>query len=108
MKWQENENKSELTIFNNEEFGQVRTTMIDDKPYFCANDIAKALGYTNPRKAVSDHCKGVTKRDTLTKGGVQSVSFIPEGDIYRLIVRSKLPSALLFLCVVKTKLILMI
>lgn len=85
--------KNEVTIFNNEEFGQVRTTMIDDKPYFCANDIAKALGYTNPRKAVSDHCKGVTKRDTLTKGGVQAVSFIPEGDIYRLIVRSKLPSA---------------
>lgn len=84
---------NELEIFKNEEFGEVRTLLIDDKPYFCANDIAKALGYTNPRKAISDHCKGVTKRDTLTKGGVQAVSFIPEGDIYRLIMKSKLPSA---------------
>ncbi len=53
-----------LQIFNNEEFGRVRTAQIDDKPYFVATDIANALGYTNPRDAVSRHCKGVVKRDT--------------------------------------------
>lgn len=84
---------SEIKIFESAEFGKVRTVMIDDKSYFCANDVANALGYSNPRKAVSDHCKGVTKCDTPTDGGVQALSYIPEGDIYRLIVRSKLPSA---------------
>lgn len=84
---------NELQIFSNNEFGRVRTIEIDGKPYFSAKDIAEALGYSNPRKAVMDHCKGVTKRDTLTAGGQQAVNFIPEGDIYRLIVRSNLPSA---------------
>lgn len=84
---------NELQIFNSEEFGQVRTIEIDGKPYFSAKDVAEALGYSNPRKAILDHCKGVTKRDTLTAGGQQAVNFIPEGDIYRLIVRSNLPSA---------------
>lgn len=51
-------------IFSNEKFGRVRIIMADNKPMFLANDVAKALGYTNPRKAVGDHCKGVTKRDT--------------------------------------------
>ena len=82
-----------LQTFKNEEFGSVRTIDIDGRPYFSAVDIATALGYANPRKAIIDHCKGVTKRDTLTQGGQQSVNFIPEGDIYRLIIRSHLPSA---------------
>jgi prophage antirepressor-like protein len=84
---------NELQIFNNEEFGQVRTVEIDGKPYFAASDVAEALGYSNPRDAISRHCKGVVKHDTLTEGGAQSINFIPEGDIYRLIVSSKLPSA---------------
>lgn len=84
---------NELQIFNNEEFGQIRTIEIDGKPYFAASDVASALGYSNPRKAIIDHCKGVTKRDTPTNSGIQSINFIPEGDIYRLIVRSNLPSA---------------
>lgn len=84
---------NELQIFKNEEFGSVRTIDIDGRPYFSAVDIATALGYANPRKAIIDHCKGVTKRDILTQGGQQSVNFIPEGDIYRLIIRSHLPSA---------------
>lgn len=84
---------NELQIFNNEEFGEVRMTEIDGKPYFVATDVATALGYTNPRKAVNDHCKGVTKRDTPTSSGVQSMSYINEGDLYRLIMKSKLPSA---------------
>lgn len=82
-----------MRVFNNEEFGEIRTTEIDGKPYFVASDVATALGYTNPRKAVIDHCKGVTKRDTPTSSGTQSMSYIGEGDLYRLIMKSKLPSA---------------
>lgn len=82
-----------LQIFNNEEFGRVRTAQIDDKPYFVATDIANALGYTNPRDAVLRHCKGVVKRDTPTSSGTQQMSYINEGDVYRLIMKSKLPSA---------------
>ena len=84
---------NELQIFNNPEFGEIRTIEIEGKPYFVASDVATALGYANPRKAVSDHCKGVTKRDTPTSSGVQSMSYIGEGDLYRLIMKSKLPSA---------------
>lgn len=85
--------KSELEIFKNEDFGEIRTLLINDKPYFCASDIAKVLGYSNTRDAISRHCKGVVKSDIPTNSGIQTVSFIPEGDIYRLIVKSKLPSA---------------
>lgn len=84
---------NELQIFNSEEFGEIRTIEIDGKPYFVATDVATALGYVNPRKAVNDHCKGVTKRDTPTSSGVQLMSYINEGDLYRLIMKSKLPSA---------------
>lgn len=84
---------NDLQIFENKEFGSVRTLEIDGKPYFCGSDVASALGYTNPRKAIIDHCKGVTKRDAPTSSGIQSMSYIPEGDIYRLIARSKLPTA---------------
>lgn len=84
---------NKLQIFNSEEFGEVRTIEIDGKPYFVGTDVAKALGYSNPRKAILDHCKGVTKRDTPTSSGVQSMSYINEGDLYRLIMKSKLPSA---------------
>ena len=83
----------ELQIFSNEEFGEIRTIEIDGKPYFVGTDVARALGYVNPRKAISDHCKGVTKRDTPTSSGVQQMSYINEGDLYRLIMKSKLPSA---------------
>ena len=84
---------NELQILNSEEFGDIRTTEIDGKPYFVGTDVAKALGYSNPRKAILDHCKGVTKRDTPTSSGIQSMSYINEGDLYRLIMKSKLPSA---------------
>lgn len=84
---------NELEVFANEEFGSIRTIKIDNEPWFVASDVAKALGYSNPRKAVADHCKGVTKRDTPTSSGIQSISYINEGDMYRLIMRSKLPSA---------------
>lgn len=84
---------NELQIFNSEEFGNIRTAEIDGKPYFVGTDVAKALGYNNPRDAVSRHCKGVVKRDTPTSSGIQSMSYINEGDLYRLIMKSKLPSA---------------
>ena len=84
---------NKLQIFNSGEFGEIRTIEIDGKPYFVGTDVAKALGYSNPRKAILDHCKGVTKRDTPTSSGVQLMSYINEGDLYRLIMKSKLPSA---------------
>ena len=88
----ENENLS-LEVFDSPEFGQMRILREGDKYLFCANDAAVALGYSNPRAALQRHCKGVAKRDTLTPGGVQSLPYIPEGDLYRLIIHSKLPSA---------------
>lgn len=82
-----------IQVFENEEFGNIRTIEINEKPYFVGVDVAKALGYSNPRDALSRHCKGVVKRDTLTNRGVQRLSYINEGDLYRLIIKSKLPSA---------------
>lgn len=82
----------DLQIFKND-CGEIRIVEENGKVWFCGSDVATALGYSNTRKALADHCKGVTKRDTLTNGGVQSLSFIPEGDVYRLITHSKLPSA---------------
>lgn len=82
-----------IEIFKNEDFGEIRTTVVDGKPYFCASDIAKSLGYSNPNKAVNDHCRAITKRSTLISGKFQDINFIPEGDVYRLIMKSKLPSA---------------
>lgn len=55
--------------------------------------MARALGYVNINDALRRHCKGVVKRDTLTNGGMQSLSYLPEGDVYRLITHSKIPSA---------------
>lgn len=84
---------SELQIFSSEEFGEIRTAEINGKPYFVASDVATALGYATPRDAIARHCKGVVKRDTPTSGGMQELSYINEGDVYRLIMRSKLPAA---------------
>ena len=84
---------TELQIFENPAFGEVRTIEEDGKVLFCGKDIAAALGYSNTQDALSRHCKGVVKRDTLTPGGMQAVAFIPEGDIYRLAAKSELPGA---------------
>lgn len=84
---------NDLQVFKNSEFGELAILIIDGKEYFPASECAAKLGYTNPQKAIRDHCKGVTKRSVLTAGGEQEINFIPEGDLYRLIVRSKLPSA---------------
>lgn len=85
-----------ITVFENEEFGSVRTVIEDGRILFCAKDVAKSLGYVNPRKAILDHCRCVTKRDVphpQSSGRLLEMSFIPEGDVYRLIVGSKLPAA---------------
>lgn len=84
---------SEVQIFQNQQFGEVRTLEENGEILFCGSDVAKALGYAVPRKALFDHCKGVLKRNTLTEGGVQEMSFIPESDLYRLAFSSKLPTA---------------
>jgi prophage antirepressor-like protein len=84
---------NQLQIFNNPEFGQVRAIEKDGKTYFVGIDIARALGYSNPSKAVIQHCKGVTKLGIPSQGGVQETNCITEGDMYRLITHSELPSA---------------
>lgn len=84
---------NELQIFNSEEFGEIRTLTKDSKTYFAGSDVAKALGYAIPHKAVQTHCKGVLKWNIPTNSGNQDILFITEGDIYRLIMKSKLPKA---------------
>ena len=83
----------QVMLFENEEFGQLRMIFIDGKQYFMANDVAKALGYSVPKDAITRHCKGAMFQRYLTDGGEQEVKVIPEGDVYRLIIRSKLPKA---------------
>ena len=85
---------SNVEIFENSEFGSIRTIEENGKVLFCGSDVAKALGYTNPTKAINDHCRGITERranDLL--GRQQNMKFIPEGDIYRLAAKSELPGA---------------
>lgn len=84
---------NKLISFENDQFGNIRTIDENGKVYFCGKDVATALGYVNHRDALSKHCKGVAKRDIPTTSGVQSMSFIPEGDLYRLVTHSKLPTA---------------
>ena len=84
---------NELKIFENTEFGKMRTIEEGGKVLFCGNDCAKMLGYTNPNKAVNDHCRAITKRSTPISGKLQEINFITEGDLYRLITHSKLPAA---------------
>lgn len=80
-------------IFNFEQ-NEVRTFLENDVPYFVANDVAKTLGYKNPSKATNDHCKKAIEtwgNDSL--GRRQKFKIIPESDVYRLIIKSNLPSA---------------
>ena len=78
----------EMKIFENTEFGKVRMVEIEGKPYAVGIDIAKALEYANPSKAIINHCKGVSKLGIPSAGGVQETNVIPEGDIYRLITKA--------------------
>lgn len=85
---------NELEIFRNDEFGEVRIVTINEKPYFCGSDVAKALGYKRPNDAISQHCRYTVKRSIATKqGNMSEMTFLPEGDVYRLIMKSKLSNA---------------
>nr|DAZ44566.1 MAG TPA: repressor domain protein [Caudoviricetes sp.] len=84
----------QLQLFTNEEFGEMRGIEIEGKPYVVANDVLKSLGYAEGswRTVLSRKCKGVTKCNGLKVNGTE-INLIPEGDVYRLIFSSKLPSA---------------
>lgn len=84
---------TDLQIFKNDQFGEIRTVEENGTALFCGSDIAKALGYVSPANAITAHCKGVTVLMTPSAGGMQNTKFIPEGDVYRLITHSKLPAA---------------
>lgn len=84
---------NDLKVFENNEFGNLEVLMANGKEYFPATKCAKVLGHENPERAVRKYCKGVTKLVTPTDGGFQEINYITEGDLYRLIIRSKLPSA---------------
>ena len=84
---------TDLQTYTNAAFGSVRILYEDGKPLFCGADACKALGYKNQHDALTRHCKGVVKRYPLTNGGKQQMNFLTEGDLYRLITHSKLPSA---------------
>lgn len=84
-----------LIIAEHPQFGKVRTIENEGQVWFCAADVAQALGYANTNDAVTRHCKarGIVFYDTPTAGGRQRVKFIDEGNLYRLITGSRLPSA---------------
>ena len=84
---------TDLKVFKSTEFGELGVMMVNGKEYFPATQCAKVLGYAKPADAIRKHCKGVLKMETPTAGGIQQVNYIPEGDLYRLIVSSKLPAA---------------
>lgn len=84
---------TDLQTYTNAAFGSVRILYEDGKPLLCGADACKALGYKNQHDALTRHCKGVVKRYPLTNRGKQQMNFLPEGDLYRLITHSKLPSA---------------
>ena len=86
---------NQLQVFQSPEFGEIRTLEIDGEIFFVGVDVCNALGYSNSRKAIADHVdpEDVTKRDTLSNGGIQSTTVINESGLYSLILSSKLPSA---------------
>lgn len=87
---------TDLQTFTNAAFGKVRILYEDGKPLFCGADACKALGYSNQWDALKRHCRYLVKREVPNPQSVSkkvSMNFLPEGDLYRLITHSKLPSA---------------
>ena len=95
---------NDIKVFSNTEFGELGVMLIDGKEYFPATQCAKILGYSNPYDAIKRHCKGdgVVKREgvsyttnqhNITTQQVTEIKYINEGNLYRLIVSSKLPAA---------------
>lgn len=89
----EGEIMNEVQIFNNADFGEIRTIEESSTVLFCGSDVARALGYSRPNDAVSAHCRAAVKRSTPISGKMQEINFIPESDLYRLAFSSKLPTA---------------
>ena len=89
---------NEIQLFHNDDFGDVRTVIINGEPWFVAKDVATILKYTNPLKAIRDHVfeedKGVN--ELFTPGGKQRITVINESGVYSLILSSKLQSARAF------------
>lgn len=84
----------ELLTFENPQMGTIRTTVDETgEPLFCAKDVAVALEYKDPSRAVRDHCKGAGVLHTPTAGGVQPMKYIKEADLYRLVLHSRNPMA---------------
>lgn len=85
---------NELSVFKNEEFGEIRTVIIENEPWFCLSDVCKALGITQPSK-VKDRLneKGVNTIPTLTSGGEQKLLYINESNLYKTIFQSRKESA---------------
>lgn len=87
---------NKLQIFKNNDFGEIRTILVDNQPFIASTDTAKVLGYKNPHDAIMRHCRWVVKHEVphpQNPDRALKVNFIPEGDIYRLIINSELPSA---------------
>ena len=90
---------NQLQVYSHNDFGNLEAILIDGKPYFPATRSAEMLGYTNPYKAISDHCRYLTKREVphpQSPDKLLEINFIPQGDLIRLITHSKLPTALVF------------
>ena len=87
--------ENNLEVFESEEFGKLRIVEVEGKTMFVASDVAKMLGYAKPANAISKHCRYALKRGIPHPqgSGTLQVNIIPEGDVYRLIVNSKLPNA---------------
>lgn len=88
--------ENSMQIFKNDEFGSIRTMLIDGEPWFVGNDVAAALGYVNPRKALSDHVDEEDKNTVTIRDGIAgnpNKTAINESGLYSLILSSKLTSA---------------
>jgi anti-repressor protein len=85
---------NDIRVFNNDEFGAIRTVIINNEPYFVGKDVATILGYSNPQKAIRDHVdeEDKTVHDSFTVNGTKGV-LINESGLYSLILSSKLPNA---------------
>ena len=86
--------KSGFKIFENEQFGSIRTVELDGTPYFVGKDVAEVLGYSNPQKAIRDHVddEDRTVNESFTVNGT-AITLINESGLYSLILSSKLPKA---------------
>lgn len=90
---------NELQIFNNPQFGEIRTINFNGEPWFVGNDVATALGYANSRKALSDHVAEEDKNTVTIRDGIPgnpNMTVINESGLYSLILSSKLPTSKLF------------